>query len=330
MPVPVRVTRRTFDQQWRLRFGNANPERLNYAFWNWMIRGEDLGELQRTPLEAMDRLRRFGGKSSVDDPTTVRAQFDLPRDPPEGPIWTFQRFGASVNELPDGRRVFIGGEHEDGGDPDFCIYNDVVVTGPGDSLTVYGYPEDVFPPTDFHSASLVGRNAILIGRLGYAGTRRPGVTPVMSLDLMDFSFRPMPSHGEAPGWLFEHTATVDDGHITIHGGKVVQESDERETIRGNFEDYAYDLSSGRWTRETHRFWRQIEACVENRSRLPLIQCILPKRLAHAELPSENRHEARIEVDGIPVWFRPEFRQVRIVIEGSLSEWAVQDLVDEVR
>ena len=45
----------------------------------------------------------------------------------DGPVWCFSRFGTSLTELPDGRFVQIGGEHEDFYDPDFCIYNDVTV-----------------------------------------------------------------------------------------------------------------------------------------------------------------------------------------------------------
>ena len=38
-------------------------------------------------------------------------------------IWCFERAGATLTQLPDGREVRIGGEHEDFYDPDFCIYN---------------------------------------------------------------------------------------------------------------------------------------------------------------------------------------------------------------
>lgn len=47
-----------------------------------------------------------------------------------GPTWCFDRFGRSTAWLPDGRVVLIAGEHKDSYDPDFCIYNDVVVIQP--------------------------------------------------------------------------------------------------------------------------------------------------------------------------------------------------------
>lgn len=35
-----------FAQQRRPKFGNANPERMRQAFWEWMVCGEDSGEQQ--------------------------------------------------------------------------------------------------------------------------------------------------------------------------------------------------------------------------------------------------------------------------------------------
>ena len=72
------------------------------------------------------------------------------------PVWCFDRFGQSMTILPDGRRIFIAGEHEDWYDPDFFIYNDVVVISTnGDIEHIFGYPIEVFPPTDFHAAAYV-------------------------------------------------------------------------------------------------------------------------------------------------------------------------------
>jgi hypothetical protein len=43
------------------------------------------------------------------------------------PVFCFRRFGRTETKLPNGRIVYIGGEHEDIYDPDLNIYNDVVV-----------------------------------------------------------------------------------------------------------------------------------------------------------------------------------------------------------
>lgn len=85
----------------------------------------------------------------------TRAAFD-DTDSLDEPVWCFHRFGKSITEFPDGRIIEIGGEHEDYYDPDFCIYNDVVVHYGGGRFEIFGYPEEVFPPTDSHSATLVG------------------------------------------------------------------------------------------------------------------------------------------------------------------------------
>ena len=72
-----------------------------------------------------------------------------------GPGWCFERFGQSSNELPDGWVVLIAGEHEDYYDPDFFIYNDVVVKHLDGRIDIYGYPRELFPPTDLDRKSVV-------------------------------------------------------------------------------------------------------------------------------------------------------------------------------
>ena len=68
-------------------------------------------------------------------------------DWPFGPVWCFNRFGGTVTKLPDGCFVHIGGEHEDFYDPDFCIYNDVIViaTPQFSNPPTYSMPEDGMP-----------------------------------------------------------------------------------------------------------------------------------------------------------------------------------------
>ena len=77
----------------------------------------------------------------------------------------------------------IAGEHEDHYDQDFCIYNGAIVFEPGRSIPIFCYPQEVFPPTDFHKATLVDARIIVIGCLGYPKSRRAGRTPVYDLDV---------------------------------------------------------------------------------------------------------------------------------------------------
>ena len=108
----------------------------------------------------------------------------------------------------DGRILLIAGEHEDYYDPDFYIYNDVVVRHPDGRIDIFGYPRDVFPPTDFHTATLVGNDIVIIGSLGYLEERKPATTPVTVLDLETFTISKVVTSGPAPGWIHYHEAPL--------------------------------------------------------------------------------------------------------------------------
>ncbi len=79
--------------------------------------------------------------------------------------------------------MLIAGEHEDCYDPDFQIYNDVVVLHPDGRMDILGYPREIFPPTDFHSATLVGEQIFIIGGLSYPEERQAAKTRVYCLKL---------------------------------------------------------------------------------------------------------------------------------------------------
>ena len=155
----------------------------------------------------------------------------------------------SFTELPDGRFVQIGGEHEDSYDPDFCIYNDVVVHDRSGQFEIMGYPEDVFPPTDFHSATLIKRDLYIIGRLGYHGSRTFGTTPVYRLDCRNWKIQAVETFGDNPGWIFEHKAWFDgSSSLVISEGKIAQEVDGKEQHVENRERFRLELTGMRWTR----------------------------------------------------------------------------------
>lgn len=86
------------------------------------------------------------------------------------PYWNLNRHGMSCTELED-RTIFIGGEHEDYYDPNFHIYNDIIVIT-GDQYHIYGYPESAFPPTDFHCAIPIGDYIWIFGSMGYPRNRK--------------------------------------------------------------------------------------------------------------------------------------------------------------
>lgn len=177
-----------------------------------------------------------------------RHRFD-DKDTRDEPVWCFHRFGKSINLLPDGRIIEIAGEHEDHYDPDFCIYNDVIVHRPDGSFDIYGYPPDLFPPTDFHTATLAGGHLFLIGNLGYREQRRCGETQVLRLDTVSLAIERVATTGEFPGWISRHKAVLDaGGSIRIAGGKIWEMRDGKEAYRDNTESWSLDLQSLAWRR----------------------------------------------------------------------------------
>jgi ankyrin repeat protein len=205
------------------RFGVSNPEVMQEPFWVAMVRSGVCGFTANEIL---------GGPSSFD----------------AGPVWCAKRFGQSLTLLPDGRAVSIGGEHEDHYDPDFCIYNDVFVHEPDGTIRILSYPEAVFPPTDFHSASLVDNTIHIIGALGYGKERSPQ-TPVYRLDLDTWKIEKVEPTGESPGWIYGHRAIlISAKEILVRGGTVVKSVGGKDTHSENALDCVLDLGNMQWRR----------------------------------------------------------------------------------
>jgi hypothetical protein len=231
---PFRITRDQYlaDQSGKTR-GTANPSVMDKPFWKYMIARGGSAYSARQLFHNKEDLAKESELEYVKYP-----------DWPSDPVWCFSRFGGTVTKLPDGRCVHIGGEHEDFYDPDFCIYNDVVVIAtpqlsnlatssiPEDgiaddyeipssrfiapeNITIYGYPLDVFPPTDFHTSTYVcdprsGKEFIyIIGGLGYEGSASRDQTDVHRLDLSDFSIQRLETIGAKPlGGTHRHNAEL--------------------------------------------------------------------------------------------------------------------------
>jgi ankyrin repeat protein len=223
-PALMTATPEDFRRAPTRRFGRANPEAMNEPFWLAMIRsglgGYSAGQIFAAPLTC-----------------------------PRQPIWCAERFGQSLTVLPDGRVVLIGGEHEDFYDPDFCIYNDVFVHRPDGSIDIFGYPEDIFAPTDFHSATLVGGDIYVIGSLGYQGTRRFGETPVVRVDTTTFRMERLATSGDAPGWIFQHRAALSaPREIRVWGGSVAVQAGAKEKHQLLEDTFILDLDRLTWRR----------------------------------------------------------------------------------
>lgn len=204
------------------RYGRGNPAVMREPFWQAMIRSR---------VSAYTARSAFGDTGSYGEP-----------------VWCFERFGRTLTALPDGRFVEIAGEHEDAYDPDFCIYNDVVVYDGSGGFTIYGYPAELFPPTDFHTATLVGNTIYLIGSLGYRGQRRIGETQLFRLSCVTWAMERLHPGGRSPGWISRHSARYEPEarRIVVSGGKRCALEDGVEQYRDNAETFVLDLATLAW------------------------------------------------------------------------------------
>ena len=219
-------------------FGKRNPERMNVPFWEAMIRNE---------LPA----------------SYARTRFETAGIAIKGPVWCANRTGQSFTVLPDGRTIRIGGrtivnaerpwcEHPaDLADPDFCIYNDVFVHQPDGSFAIFGYPEAVFPPTDSHSATLIGDHIYVVGRLGYPKGRQADATPVFRLNVHDLRIEQIETHGEAPGWIYGQRAQrIGKCELRIRGGTAIRRfKSGGEIYSPGTPPHVLNLDTLQWRRE---------------------------------------------------------------------------------
>jgi len=332
------ISRETFDEWREPRFGSENPSRLDNVLWASLVH---------------DRINAY----------QVNKRFGYERTRGAGPTWCFDRFGQTATTLDDGRTIYIGGEHEDYYDPDFCIYNDVVVVAPDASVAIYGYPRDVFPPTDFHTATLDGDRIWIVGSLGYVDARRPGVTQVCRLELGTFAIEQLATTGDAPGWLHKHEARLVDGAIVVRGGVV----DDASSLDENIDEWALDLATLAWTRRTALDWQRwaVQRADGGRSlvwelRQMKWQADHPRftttgfrdtvekqlgavpdlalldtlyRCAGATVIEQRDEDVfnvwRIELDGVIVRFTEDSYRVAAMVEGKLSELRLRALQQHV-
>ena len=237
-----------FNRARKVVAGRTNPELMDLPFWTYMVR------TQGDPFF----LRQHYGVDTIAKPA----------------VWSYARMGMPSVVLDDRFVLTIGGEHEDFYDPDFRIYNDVVIRDFNGGVWIYGYPISDFPPTDFHTATYVddeyGEAVYIIGGLGYQGDRVPGTTPVYKLTLEDMVIRALETNGELPGWIFKHEAllinataprpqSLDSEKLLLAAGVPLQASPairiwggerciSKNQIAPKTETYELDLRSLTWSR----------------------------------------------------------------------------------
>jgi hypothetical protein len=215
------------------RFGVLNAQVMNNPFWFYMM-GYAGPAYNAYPLV-------FGSRPKQSER--------------EHPVWCWKRFGQTRTVLDEGewneRVIYIGGEHEDSYDDDFCIYNDVVVVDRDVGATIYGYPREDFQPTDFHTATAVDSFIYIVGCLGYTDDRNVDRTPVYRLDTNTMRIDRIQTYGEKPGWIWKHEARYEreTNSIVVEGGKrlVSKEPFADETVEAK---YALDLNDNYWSIRT--------------------------------------------------------------------------------
>lgn len=233
---PSEVTPTVF-AKWRdARRGQRQAESQNNPYWTWLLQSK---------TSAYFANQHFGGPSSYGEDGS--------------PVWEASRFGQSRTELADGRQILIGGEHEDFYDPDFFIYNDVIICHPDGTIDFLGYPTDAFPPTDFHSATLIDHKIILIGNLSYVDDRKPDTTQILIVDTETWKVSEQASSGDLPGWIHDHSAELaeDNKSILITGGNIYPADDELPIIE-NIDDWRLNVEDWSWERLTERNWPLFE------------------------------------------------------------------------
>lgn len=256
--VPIESTAEDFkNSAVHCRYGVANPESIGNGYYNFMIATGQyaavVGKSPSTDLFASSEIYKF--EADFDDLTSKARSGELSGEAAAGffnflthgqPKWCNHRFGSTDHVLADGTLLQIGGEHEDFSDPDFNIYNDVITISPRGAVQVYLYPEQVFPPTDFHTSTKVGNDIIIIGGLGYRKDIIEGQTNIYALNLEDFSIRHIPSSGNNPGWIHEHTTHLDEENdcLYILGGQ--QWTNGKSAA--NDQIFRLDLTTKVWSR----------------------------------------------------------------------------------
>ncbi|MGC6464228.1 MAG: hypothetical protein ACON38_20295 [Akkermansiaceae bacterium] len=333
-------SKRDFKKFRNPRPGTSNPQDLTNPYWVWCVENKGSGYANN---------EKFNGPCSFD----------------AGPAWCCDRFGQTTTNLPDGTKVLVAGEHEDHYDPDFHIYNDVIVVDPDGQVRIYGYPENVFPPTDFHSATLVGNEVILIGSLGYPDQRNDQETQVLRLSLTDWSIASQPT-SNPPGWISHHQAKacVDQKSISVTG---LQRWTEVQGLFDDFSTWELDLTSWEWRCVEEKNWSQyrlfrrdeeysnlwrvrlsvgledLDEKTLKKMKPDLLPLLYRPTLPHTEIvPPEPSLEDlenddfdpqynhfRISVDDVDVLFIEDHNEVVMRIEGQLPEQKVAQILKDV-
>lgn len=255
--VPIQFSKEAFDaSEINCRFGRSNPEKVSDAYHDYMIAtgkgAYDMGTNKLQELLKSEKIKDY--EKDFEELTAQVRAGKISAEAGAGffnylingkPKWCTSRFGSSYHFLKDGTFLQIGGEYEDSYDPEFNIYNDVISIGPDGTVDLFFYPEQSFPPTDFHSSTKLEDQIIIIGGLGYQKDRVTGKTNMFALNLGNFTISPIRFSGDPPGWIYKHTTLLDEQNKCLYvmegqkwiDGKIVE----------NKSVYRFDLKKKHWS-----------------------------------------------------------------------------------
>jgi len=297
----LETTKQTYLTTKNRHFGTKNPEVMKVEFWYEMI--------------------KKGGSA-----WGARDHYSDTEDSNGDAVWSYQRFGKSTTILDNGYIIEIAGEHEDYYDPDFCIYNDVIVFDQQRNFTIYSYPRSVFPPTDFHTATLIEKNNLLIiGNLGYPEDRIEE-TQLYLLNLENFKIQKVSASGQSPGWIHGHKATLseDKQTVMISKGKIDLGSDS--SLQENIDDWSLNLTTWEWKRLTTRKWTRFEInrCHKKANHLWEIR----QALWALETNWQDNYDKDITSLEKELHYKPDVKLIKTLYSFNLEHTALQEDFDE--
>lgn len=317
-------------------YPKQNPTNLTNPYWQWLVK---------------HNVSAYDLENMVDSKATK-------------PLWSMGRMEQSSTLLPDGRKILIGGEFEDGYDPMFWIYNDVIVKHPDGKIEIFGYPRHIFAPTDFHTATLVGDEIWIIGSLGYGEDRDTTQTSVYKLNIHTYKIGKVETRNSI-GWVYDHSATLKYNQIIIKGGNIWL-GDELPIVE-NFDEWALNLKTLIWKNVSKKDWQvfyverkdnnwlhldeyktlatesnqtsenyqsAFETIVQDTGKNPnlaVFSQLFSPPIDHEIDESEQAYGAfSIVIDGVKVRYKADWEHVQVYIEGKLPPYKVELLQENLR
>ncbi|MDB6110757.1 MAG: hypothetical protein JWR69_2507, partial [Pedosphaera sp.] len=232
-----------------------------------------------------------------------------------------------------------------------------------------GYPRDVFPPTDFHSATQVGDHIIVLGNLGYPEDRKLGTTQILTLDLATFAIASVQASGASPGWIHGHAVelSADRRSILLRGGKLERGGEDKSLVE-NIDDWRLHLADWHWERMTERRWlrwdvrrsdgqrnhlweiqqavwsrsvgwdkelreqmEQLEEELGIRPNLDLVENLFRPPIPHEVMDQvEDEYNVfRNKLAGVVIRYVVDMHSIQLTVEGGLSQTSVDAVTSDL-